>query len=100
MASNETTSSGIFMGAHYAKRVAVDQPLSIGVVGAGTAGAAAATLLARARHTVTVLERVPDPQPIGAGITLQPTDQRSDARSRISGDPGRSAEPAIKREDG
>jgi len=80
IASNETTSSGIFMGPHYAKRVAVDQPLSIGVVGAGTAGAAAATLLARAGHTVTVLERVADPQPIGAGITLQPTGQTALAR--------------------
>jgi len=60
--------------------VAVDQPLSIGVVGAGTAGAAAATLLAAAGHTVTVLERVADPQPIGAGITLQPTGQVALAR--------------------
>jgi len=78
--SNETTSSGIFMGAHYAKRGAVDQPLSIGVVGAGTAGAAAATLLATAGHRVTVLERVADPRPIGAGITLQPTGQVALAR--------------------
>lgn len=58
----------------------MDQPLSIGVVGAGTAGAAAATLLARAGHTVTVLERVADPKPIGAGITLQPTGQVALAR--------------------
>src|SRR5262245_34531140 len=49
--------------------------LRIGVVGAGTAGAAAAILLARAGHAVTVFERVADPQPIGAGITLQPTGQ-------------------------
>jgi 2-polyprenyl-6-methoxyphenol hydroxylase-like FAD-dependent oxidoreductase len=52
----------------------------IAVVGAGTAGAAAATLLARAGHTVTVFERVADPKPIGAGITLQPTGQVALAR--------------------
>jgi 2-polyprenyl-6-methoxyphenol hydroxylase-like FAD-dependent oxidoreductase len=45
----------------------------IAVIGAGTAGAAAATLLARAGHEVSVFERVPDPKPIGAGIVLQPT---------------------------
>jgi 2-polyprenyl-6-methoxyphenol hydroxylase-like FAD-dependent oxidoreductase len=54
--------------------------LAIGVVGAGTAGAAAATLLARAGHTVTVFERVKDPRPVGAGITLQPTGQVALAR--------------------
>jgi 2-polyprenyl-6-methoxyphenol hydroxylase-like FAD-dependent oxidoreductase len=50
-------------------------PLQVAVVGAGTAGAAVATLLARAGHAVTVLERVADPGPVGAGITLQPTGQ-------------------------
>jgi 2-polyprenyl-6-methoxyphenol hydroxylase-like FAD-dependent oxidoreductase len=49
--------------------------LRIGIVGAGTAGSAAATLLARAGHDVVVFERVPDPKPVGAGITLQPTGQ-------------------------
>lgn len=49
--------------------------LSIAVVGAGTAGAAAATLLARGGHRVAVYERVDDPKPVGAGITLQPTGQ-------------------------
>jgi 2-polyprenyl-6-methoxyphenol hydroxylase-like FAD-dependent oxidoreductase len=51
------------------------RPLHIAVVGAGTAGAAAAILLARAGHRVEVFERVPDPGPVGAGITLQPTGQ-------------------------
>ncbi len=49
--------------------------LQIAVVGAGTAGAAAATLLSRAGHAVTVFERVEHPKPVGAGITLQPTGQ-------------------------
>src|SRR5262245_26671398 len=52
----------------------------IAVVGAGTAGAASATLLARAGHGVVVFERVPDPKPVGAGILLQPTGQVQLAR--------------------
>lgn len=47
--------------------------MRVGVVGAGTAGAAAAAFLGLAGHEVTVLERVPDPGPVGAGIVLQPT---------------------------
>ena len=47
----------------------------IAIVGAGTAGAASAILLARAGHRVTVFERVPVPTAVGAGITLQPTGQ-------------------------
>ncbi len=50
-------------------------PLRIGVVGAGTAGSATAILLTRAGHDVEVFERVEDPGPVGAGITLQPTGQ-------------------------
>ena len=49
--------------------------MDVAVVGCGTAGAAAALFLARAGHRVTTLERVPDPGPVGAGITLQPTGQ-------------------------
>ncbi len=58
----------------------MDARLAIGVVGAGTAGAAAATLLARAGHAVDILECVATPKPIGAGITLQPTGQAALAR--------------------
>lgn len=49
--------------------------LSIGVVGAGSAGTASALLLARAGHRVSIFERVAQPGPVGAGITLQPTGQ-------------------------
>lgn len=49
--------------------------LSVGVVGCGTAGSAAAVFLARAGHAVTLYERVPEPGPVGAGITLQPSGQ-------------------------
>lgn len=47
--------------------------LDVAVVGAGTAGVAAALYLARAGHRVTVCERVPAPSAIGAGIVLQPS---------------------------
>ena len=53
---------------------------SVGVIGCGTAGAAAAILLARAGNEVTVLERVVDPKPVGAGILIQPTGQAVLAR--------------------
>ena len=59
---------------------------SIAIVGAGTAGAAAGTLLARAGHSVTVFECVADPKPIGAGITIQPTGQVALARLGILDD--------------
>ncbi|HVJ93866.1 MAG TPA: NAD(P)/FAD-dependent oxidoreductase [Labilithrix sp.] len=49
------------------------RPLDVGIIGAGTAGSAAALFLARAGHRVTVYERVPTPAAVGAGITLQPT---------------------------
>lgn len=47
--------------------------MDIGVIGGGTAGNAAAILLARAGHAVTVYERVEAPLPVGAGIVLQPS---------------------------
>ncbi len=50
--------------------------MRVGVVGIGTAGAAAATLLSELGHRVEVLERVPDPRPIGAGVLIQPFAQR------------------------
>ena len=49
--------------------------LDVGVIGCGTAGPAAALLLARGGHRVTVYERVAQPAPVGAGILLQPTGQ-------------------------
>ncbi len=47
--------------------------MKIGVVGLGTAGAASALFLSRAGHDVTLLERVPNPGPAGAGIMMQPS---------------------------
>ena len=55
-------------------------PVVVGVIGCGTAGAAAAILLARAGCAVTILERVAEPGPVGAGIILQPTGQAVLAR--------------------
>jgi 2-polyprenyl-6-methoxyphenol hydroxylase-like FAD-dependent oxidoreductase len=48
-------------------------PYRIAIVGAGFAGLASATLLARAGHNVTVFEKFAAPQAVGAGILVQPT---------------------------
>lgn len=45
----------------------------IGIAGCGIAGLAAALLLARDGHRVTVYERFESPQPVGSGLLLQPT---------------------------
>jgi 2-polyprenyl-6-methoxyphenol hydroxylase-like FAD-dependent oxidoreductase len=47
--------------------------MKIGIVGCGTGGAAAALFLHRQGHQITVFERVPDPDDVGAGILMQPT---------------------------
>ncbi len=44
----------------------MDAALDVAIVGAGTAGSAAALFLARAGHRVTVYERVAAPGPVGA----------------------------------
>lgn len=46
---------------------------NIGIVGAGFAGAAAALFLAERGHAVTVYEEAATPEPVGAGILMQPT---------------------------
>jgi len=51
------------------------RPLSIAVVGCGTAGPAAALHFARAGHAVDLYEKVAAPGPVGAGIVLQPIGQ-------------------------
>ena len=48
-------------------------PLDVAVVGCGVAGQAAATLLAVSGHRVTIYEKFSEPQPVGAGLLLQPT---------------------------
>lgn len=47
-------------------------PLSVGIVGAGTAGLAAAIALARAGHRVTVFEKHAAMAPLGTGVLIQP----------------------------
>jgi len=47
------------------------RPLKVAVVGCGTAGPAVALMLHRDGHEVRLVERVPEPGPVGAGILLQ-----------------------------
>lgn len=47
--------------------------MRIAVIGAGVSGLASALVLARAGHEVEIFERFPEPQPLGAGLLLQPT---------------------------
>lgn len=49
------------------------RPLHIGIAGSGPAGLAAAILLHRDGHRVTVFERFEKPMPVGSGFMLQPT---------------------------
>jgi 2-polyprenyl-6-methoxyphenol hydroxylase-like FAD-dependent oxidoreductase len=46
--------------------------LQIGIVGAGMGGLAAAALLARRGHAVTLVERFAVPRPVGSGLVVQP----------------------------
>ena len=50
--------------------------LEVAIVGAGTAGPAAAIFLSRAGHRVRLFERAPVNLPVGAGFLLQPTGMR------------------------
>jgi 2-polyprenyl-6-methoxyphenol hydroxylase-like FAD-dependent oxidoreductase len=47
--------------------------LDIGVAGCGVAGLAAALLLKKAGHSVTLYERFAAPRPVGSGLMIQPT---------------------------
>jgi 2-polyprenyl-6-methoxyphenol hydroxylase-like FAD-dependent oxidoreductase len=49
------------------------QPLSVAVIGCGSAGPAAALFLARLGHRVEIVERAQALGPVGAGFLLQPT---------------------------
>ncbi|NPD15471.1 FAD-dependent monooxygenase [Xinfangfangia sp. D13-10-4-6] len=46
--------------------------LKIAVIGAGMGGLAAASLLARDGHRVTLIERFESPRPLGSGLMVQP----------------------------
>ena len=46
--------------------------MKIAIAGAGVAGLAAAALLARDGHDVTVFDQFPEPRPVGSGLMIQP----------------------------
>lgn len=56
------------------------KPVDIGIAGAGVGGLAAAALLARAGHRVTVLDQFAAPAPVGSGLVVQPVGQAVLAR--------------------
>lgn len=51
----------------------MSRSLTIAIIGCGTAGLAAALLLERAGHKITLVERFGEPQPLGSGLILQPS---------------------------
>ena len=51
----------------------MSRSLTIAIIGCGTAGLAAALLLERAGHRITLVERFGEPQPLGSGLILQPS---------------------------
>lgn len=51
----------------------MENRLRVAVIGCGSAGPAAATLLRRQGHGVILFERAPECQPVGAGFLLQPS---------------------------
>ena len=67
--------------------------MNIAVVGCGFAGMATALLLARNGHQVALFERIAAPQPIGAGILVQPIGQRILARLGLADEVRRQIAP-------
>jgi salicylate hydroxylase len=51
----------------------MSRSLTIAIIGCGTAGLAAALLLERTGHAITLVERFGEPRPIGSGLILQPS---------------------------
>lgn len=49
------------------------RPISVAIAGCGPAGMAAALLLSRQGHRVTLFERFDAPRPLGSGLLIQPT---------------------------
>ncbi|MEM7439116.1 MAG: FAD-dependent monooxygenase [Pseudomonadota bacterium] len=53
----------------------MSKTLNIGIAGAGVGGLAAAAMLARAGHAVTVFDQFEAPAPVGSGLLIQPVGQ-------------------------
>jgi 2-polyprenyl-6-methoxyphenol hydroxylase-like FAD-dependent oxidoreductase len=50
-------------------------PLNMAIAGCGIGGLAAATLLARQGHRITVFDQFTQPEPVGSGLVIQPVGQ-------------------------
>lgn len=61
-------------------------PLDIAVIGAGVAGLACATMLARLGFRATLYERFETPYPVGAGLMMQPPGLAALERLDLRGD--------------
>src|SRR5688572_28926711 len=70
--------------------------MRIGVVGAGFGGCASALALARDGHDVTLLEAVEAPEPVGAGIMLQPSGMLALSRLGVLGSVLAHGEPCMR----
>ena len=70
--------------------------LDIAVAGCGVAGLAAALLLHRQGHAVTLYERFDEPRPLGSGLMLQPTGLAVLAELGLAGEIAAHSAPIVR----
>jgi 2-polyprenyl-6-methoxyphenol hydroxylase-like FAD-dependent oxidoreductase len=74
-AKRKRPGEGMLVGRRFAANRSVMATRDIAVAGCGPAGLAAALLLRRDGHRVTLFERFDAPGPVGSGLMIQPTGQ-------------------------
>jgi 2-polyprenyl-6-methoxyphenol hydroxylase-like FAD-dependent oxidoreductase len=70
--------------------------LDIAIAGCGIAGLAAALLLRRQGHAVTLYERFDAPRPLGSGLMLQPTGLAVLAALGLAGEVAECSAPIVR----